>query len=290
VIIPDVVYGGTDEVLHLIFPKYGVTVTKVDSSDMSNYEKAILPTTKLLYGETPANPTMRLLDLAALAQIGKKHNILTAVDSTFASPYIQTPLKMGIDIVIHSATKYLGGHSDLCAGTITCSSSSLLRELYGTVRLLGNSLPAHDSFLLARGIKTLDVRMERHCKNALAVAQFLASHNKVVAVHYPGLPSHPQHALCQSQMKGLGGGMIAFDVGGVEQGRILIESVKLITLAVSLGGVESLIEHAASMTHTMVNREQRLKGGITDGLIRLSVGLEHPDDLIKDLEQALAKL
>jgi len=283
-------YGGTHELVSTILSRFNIEVTWVDSSNVANYETAIKKNTKLLYGETPANPTMSLLDLEQFGKLGIKYSIPSAVDSTFGSPYNQNPLKYGIDIVIHSATKYLGGHSDLVAGSITCSRRDLMEKIYPQYKLFGNGLPAFDSFLLARGIKTLDVRMERHNAVALKVAQFLEQHPKIEKVHYPGLKSHPYHELAKKQMKGFGG-MISFEVrGGSEAGRKLIESVKLITLAVSLGGIESLIEHAASMTHLNVPPEERLKAGITDGLIRLSIGLEHHEDLIKDLNQALEKI
>jgi len=290
VIAPQCVYGGTYELLSNLLSRFQVEVTFVDSTIVSNYEAAIKKNTKLLYGETPANPTMSLLDLEALGNIGKKHSIVTAVDSTFASPYNQKPLSLGIDIVIHSATKYLGGHSDIVAGTITPKNRELMEKIFPQYKLFGNGLSALDSFLLARGIKTLDVRMERHNKVALEVAQYLEKHEKVERVYYPGLESHSNHALAKKQMTGFGG-MIAFEVkGGADAGKTVIENVKLITLAVSLGGVESLIEHAASMTHINVSREERIKAGITDGLIRLSIGLEHHLDLIEDLNQALSKI
>jgi len=253
-------------------------------------KKNIKSNTKLLYGESPANPAMTLLDLETFGAIGKKHNVLTVVDSTFASPYNQNPLKYGLSIVIHSATKYLGGHSDLTAGTITFADKKHAEQLYNYIKLFGNSLSATDSSLLIRGMKTLAVRAEHQNKSAMEVARFLEKHPKVQSVNYPGLESHAQHDLAKKQMSGFGG-MLSFEVkGGEAAGKKLIENVKVITLAVSLGGVESLIQHAASCTHAMVPREIRLKNGITDGLIRLSIGLEDTRDLIKDLDDALSHI
>jgi len=215
-------------------------------------------------------------------------NIVTAVDATFASPYNIRPLELGMDVVVHSCTKYLGGHSDLMAGCVSVARDDLAKEFWQTTKLFGPVASPFDAYLLLRGIKTLEVRMERHNANAQAVATFLESHPAVVTVHYPGLPSHPHHDLCKRQLKG-GGGMVAFDMGSLAAAQKLIESLSVINLAVSLGGVESLVEHAASMTHTMVPREDRLAAGITDGLIRLSVGLESAEDLIQDLDQALSE-
>eukprot|EP01116_Phalansterium_solitarium_P003624 TRINITY_DN1443_c0_g1_i1.p1 TRINITY_DN1443_c0_g1~~TRINITY_DN1443_c0_g1_i1.p1 ORF type:complete len:403 (-),score=139.45 TRINITY_DN1443_c0_g1_i1:105-1313(-) len=287
IVAPAAVYGGTHELLRTFLCDFGVEVSFVDATEPANYDAAVRPNTKMLYGETPANPNMAVLDLDAFAAIAKKHSLVSVVDSTFASPFNQQPLRHGVDIVVHSATKYLGGHSDLLAGCIVCAQPAHYKVIMQTVKLFGATLSAFDSFLLARGIKTLDVRMRRHNKNALKVAQALERNPKVARVFYPGLQSHPQHELAKRQMRGFGG-MLAFEVvGGMEAARKLIESTKLVTLAVSLGGVESLVEHAASMTHTMVPREQRLASGITDGLIRLSVGIEGVQDLIADLEQAL---
>jgi methionine-gamma-lyase len=288
VVAPEPVYGGTHEIFTKVLPDYGVEVTFAKGTDIGEYRKAIQDNTKLLYGETPANPTMSLCDLRGLADLGREYQILTMIDSTFASPYNQRPLEMGIEVVIHSATKYLGGHSDIIAGTITSREKEFHQQSFQTLKLFGGTLSPFDSFLLARGIKTLDVRMQRHNENAMKVAQFLEDHEKVENVFYPGLESHPQHGLARSQMSGYGG-MMAFEViGGAKAGQRVIENFEVIVLAVSLGGVESLVEHAATMTHTMVPREERLKGGITDGLIRLSVGIEDADDLIADLDQALS--
>jgi methionine-gamma-lyase len=286
VIAPNPVYGGTHEVFHML-QSYGVEVSWASADDVNTYIPLVKKNTKVIYGETPTNPKLWIIDLETLAKLGKQHNAITVVDSTFASPYNQNPIKIGIDVVIHSCTKYLGGHADLTAGCIVSSTKELHKGFFQTLKLFGGTLSPFDAFLLTRGIKTLDVRMERINKNALAVATFLSKHEKVASVFYPLLPSHPQYELAKRQMKG-GSGIIAFEVkGGVEAGKKVIEAVKVITLAVSLGGVESLIEHPASMTHTMVSREDRIKGGISDGLIRLSIGIEDERDLITDLNNAL---
>jgi methionine-gamma-lyase len=290
VVAPNPVYGGTHELFQKILPQYGIEVTMVDGTNTLEYEAAIKDNTKVLYGETPANPTMSILDLSELGKIGKENSILTLVDSTFGSPYNQQPINLGVDVVLHSATKYLGGHSDIIAGSITSSSKEIHSRIFQTLKLFGGTLSPFDSFLLSRGIKTLGIRMERHNQNALLVAKFLENHEKVKRVYYPGLDSHPQHEIAKKQMRGFGG-MIAFEVhGGAAEGQKVIENLDLITLAVSLGGVESLIEQAATMTHTMVPRDDRLKSGITDGLIRFSVGLESANDLIDDLSSGLNQI
>jgi len=228
--------------------------------------------------------------LEGFAKLGREFGILTVVDSTFGSPYNQQPIKLGIDVSLHSATKYLGGHSDVLAGVVTSRTESIHNAIYDKHKLVGGCLSPFDAYLLERGVKTLALRVERHNANALKIAQHLEKHPKIERVWYPGLPSHPQHALGKKQMKGFGG-MLAFEVkGGETAGKTFVESVRLILLAVSLGGVESLVEHAASMTHSTVPREDRLKAGITDGLIRMSVGIEDADDIIADLNQALEKV
>jgi cystathionine beta-lyase/cystathionine gamma-synthase len=230
---------------------------------------------------------MSIIDIEELGNIGKSNSIITMIDSTFASPYNQNPINMGIDVVIHSATKYLGGHSDIIAGSITSADKDTHKQIFQTLKLFGGTLSPFDSFLLARGIKTLDVRMERHNENGITIANFLENHSKIERVFYPGLSSHAQHDIAKKQMRGFGG-MIAFEVkGGAAEGQKVIENLDVIVLAVSLGGVESLVEQASTMTHSMVSREDRLKGGITDGLIRFSVGLESTKDLKNDLSKAL---
>jgi len=289
IIAPECVYGGTHEFIKGVLHGFGIEATFVDSTDIRNYENAIKPNTKVMYGETPANPSMALTDLSALAALGKKHGVLTMVDNTFATPYHTRPIAdHGVDIVLHSATKYLGGHTDLLAGSITVATKEQYEKVFKGIKLFGGVCAPQISFLLQRGIKTLDVRLQRHSSNALAIAKFLEQHPKIKRVSYPGLPSHPQHELAKRQMRNGFGGLLAFEVkGGLSAAQTLIESVKVITLAVSLGGVESLIEHPASMTHSMVSKEEREKSGVNDGLVRLSVGIEGESDLIRDLADAL---
>ncbi len=261
-------------------------MTYVDATDPGNYAAAVRPETKVLYLESPANPTMKLVDIPAVVAIAKEHGITTVMDNTFATPINQRPLALGVDIVVHSATKYLGGHGDLMAGALVGKGAVIERARWQTNKILGGVIGPQTAWLILRGIRTLALRMERHNANALAVATFLDGRPKVRAVHYPGLPSHPQHALAQRQMAGFGG-MLAFDVGGVEEGRRLVNNVTLCSLAVSLGDVSTLIQHSASMTHASVQRERRLAVGITDGLVRLSVGIERAEGIITDLGSAL---
>ena len=309
VVAPKALYGGTHEWLSIWGPRLGIDVTLVDATTVSNYADAIRPNTRLLYAETPANPTMRLTDLEALGLLalearaqsngnvashtngdGTNCGVRVIVDGTFATPYHVRPLQQfpGVDAVIHAGTKYFGGHSDILAGTVSSNDAGLLQALGKASKLFGGPLAPFDAFLLARGLKTLDVRMARHAENAMEVARFLDMHPLVDAVFYPGLQSHPDHSLAQQQFRNGFGGMVAFDVAGGEvAGKRFVENVRLINLAVSLGGVESLVEHAASMTHTMVPADERREAGITDGLIRLSVGLESAKDIIADIDQAL---
>ncbi|MHA2366078.1 MAG: trans-sulfuration enzyme family protein [Candidatus Hodarchaeales archaeon] len=288
IIAPKAVYGGTHSLIQKIILKFGIEATWVDATKVENYSEAINENTKVLLGETPCNPTMTVLDLKEFGELGQEKSLLTIVDSTFGSPYNQQPIKFGIDCVIHSATKYLGGHADIIAGSLTSVDEKLHKETFSTLKLTSGMLSPFDSYLLARGLKTLDVRMERHNSNAFKIAKFLDSHPKVESVHYPGLETHPQHEIAKKQMKGFGG-MLSFEVkGGEKGGQNVIENLEIIVLAVSLGGVVSLVEQASTMTHTMVPREERLAGGITDGLLRLSVGLEGPEDLIQDLNNALS--
>ena len=289
IIMPKFLYGGTYEFLDTFGKKLGYEVTFVDSSNIKNYADAIRDNTRLVYAETPSNPAIRITDLTALAKLAKEHNLISMVDSTFASPYNQRPIDFGIDIVLHSATKYLGGHSDIIAGCIATSTKELLKKCHKALKLFGGVQSPFESYLLIRGLKTLEVRMVKHNENAIRIAQFLENHPKIAKVNYPGLPSHPDYELAKKQLSNGFGGMLSFEIkGGVEAGRAFVENLKIINLAVSLGGVESLIEHAASITHSMVPKEERESAGITDGLIRLSVGIEDINDLIKDLDQALA--
>jgi methionine-gamma-lyase len=271
-----------------ILSKYGVDFTLVDSSNKGKVESAIRENTKLIYLETPANPTLKLTDLQEVAELAKQHDIMTMVDNTFMSPYFQRPIELGADVVVHSLTKYLGGHSDLVGG-IVVGSNSFIKTLDPILKNTGGTIGPFEAWLTLRGIKTLPLRMQKHNENALKTAQFLESHPKIAKVYYPGLKSHPQHELAKRQMSGFGG-VICFEVkGGLEAGKKLMNSVKLCTLAVSLGAVETLIEHPASMTHAIVPKQEREKAGITDNLVRLSVGIEDVDDIIGDLRQALAE-
>ncbi len=285
----DCLYGGTLKLFMDIFSKFGIECTLVDSSDAANIEAAIRENTRLIYIETPANPTMKLTDIRATVKIAEEHRLLTVVDNTFMSPYFQRPLELGADIVVHSLTKYLSGHSDVIGGVVV-GSASFLKTLDPALTNTGATLGPFEAWLTLRGIKTLPIRMEKHNENAVRIAGFLEAHRKIEKVHYPGLESHLQHKLAKRQMSGFGG-VICFEVrGGLEAGKKLMNSVKLCTLAVSLGAVETLIEHPASMTHAIVPKEERLRAGVTDNLVRLSVGIEDVEDIIRDLEQALEKI
>ncbi|WP_296972201.1 methionine gamma-lyase [Tepidanaerobacter sp. EBM-38] len=290
IVAGDALYGCTHSFISEILPQYGIEVTMVDTSNLENIENAMKPNTKVIYVETPANPTMKLVDLEGASDIAHKHGALIIVDNTFMSPYLQRPIEHGVDIVVHSATKYIGGHGDVLAGLIIGP-----KELIDTMRIpylkdFGGILSPFDAWLLLRGLKTLGVRMDRHCANAQKVAEYLEKHPLIDKVYYPGLPSHPQYELAKKQMDGFGG-MMSFELkGGLEAGKVLMNSVKMITLAVSLGCVDSLIQHPASMTHSPVPREERLKAGITDGQVRLSVGIEDVEDIIADLDQALKEV
>lgn len=289
VVATDCLYGGTLKLFSDILPKFGIEFTLVDSSNVANVEAAIKENTKLIFVETPTNPTLKLTDLQAVSEIAKEHGVTTMVDNTFMSPYFQRPLELGTDIVIHSLTKYLGGHSDLVGGVIV-GSNPFFKTLDPLLKNTGATLGPFEAWLTLRGIKTLPVRIERHNENAIKVAEFLETHPKIKKVYYPGLKSHPQHELARRQMSGFGG-TLSFELkGGLEAGRKLMNSVKLCLLAVSLGAVETLIQHPASMTHAIVPREERLKAGITDSLVRISVGIEDVTDIIQDLKQALEKI
>ncbi|KAL9974389.1 hypothetical protein ACROYT_G011413 [Oculina patagonica] len=292
VVAPKMVYSGTLSLLKNILTRFGVECTFVDGSDISKYREAVKSNTKVLYCETPCNPTMILTDLEEFGKLGQSLGIVTMVDSTFASPFNQKPIKHGIDVVIHSCTKYLGGHSDITAGSLTLSSQQLLYKCYELQKFFGGCLSPFDAFLLHRGLKTLHVRMERHNQNAMEVAKFLEAHPKIEQVYYPGLPSHPHYDIAKKQMTGFSG-MLSFEVrGGKQEASRLVENVKLIQLAVSLGGVQSLIEVASGMSHCdkYISAAERLEGGLKESLIRFSVGLENVEDLKKDLEQAFEKV
>lgn len=279
-------YGGTYRILKTLYEKFGVSTTFVDTTDAKQIEQAIRPATRLIMFETPTNPLLRLTDLAAASSIARKHGIWTCCDNTFATPALQKPLALGCDMVVHSTTKYLGGHSDVVGGAILCNDTELYQKLKHYQNAVGATPGPMDCFLVLRGTKTLHLRMERHVVNAQRIAQFLSDHPKVERVYYPGLPSHAQHALAKRQMQGPGG-IVSFELkGGVEAGRRFASKTQLFALAESLGGVESLIDHPVTMTHGSIPREERIKAGLNDGLLRLSVGVEDVGDLIKDLERA----
>jgi cystathionine beta-lyase/cystathionine gamma-synthase len=281
-------YAGTLEIETELLPRFGVEASLVENTDVESYRRAIRPNTKLILVETPANPTLSVTDLAGVARLGRQHGIRTVADNTFATPINQNPLRLGIDAVFHSATKALSGHSDVSAGAVV-GSRRFIREAWYTLKLLGPVLNPFDAWLVMRGLRTLALRARRQNENAQAVARFLSRHPAVSRVHYPGLPSHPGHRVARRQMSGFGG-LLSFDLkGGLKAGVRLVESLKVITLAVSLGGVETLVQHPASMSHTMIPKKAREETGITDGLIRFSCGIEDAGDLIADLDQGLRK-
>ncbi|AZZ97351.1 aminotransferase class I/II-fold pyridoxal phosphate-dependent enzyme [Pseudoalteromonas sp. R3] len=281
-------YGCSFALFAHMLPKFGIEVTFVDMTDPQALADALQPNSKMLFAETPINPNMTVLDLAMLGQFAQQHKLISVVDNTFMTPLLQKPKHFGIDIVIHSATKYLNGHGDVVAG-IVCGSAEHIETIKLTVlKDIGATISPHDAWLINRGLKTLHVRVARHCENAQKVAEFLDNHPKVDTVYYPGLPSHPGYRFLGEQMKGAGG-VIAFEIkGGVSEGEKFINATELCTLAVSLGDPETLIQHPASMTHSPYTPEERQAAGISDGLIRISVGLEAVEDIIEDLENAFS--
>lgn len=288
VISTDDLYGGTYRIFKTIFEKYGIVFHFVDMLDVQNVKHTINGNTKLIWVETPTNPMMNIIDVEATAKIAKEAGVMLAVDNTFATPYLQNPLDQGADIVMHSATKYLGGHSDIVMGALVCNDESIAKEMYRIQNSSGAVAGPMDSFLVLRGIKTLHVRMQRHCENGEKIAHWLKTHPKVNKVYWPGFEDHPNHAIAKRQMRGYGG-MISFSLKGnrLEDAKKLAVGTKLFALAESLGGVESLIGHPATMTHGSIPKEEREKTGIVDSLIRLSVGIEDADDLIADLQGAM---
>ncbi len=290
VVAMDDLYGGSYRLFEGVRRRSaGLDFSFVDMSDLAKLEAAIRPETKLIWVETPTNPLLKLVDLEAVAALARRRGVLCACDNTFATPWVQRPLELGFDVVMHSATKYLNGHSDMVGGILVVGAN---KDLADRLAFLHNAVGAiqgpFDSFLALRGLKTLALRMERHCSNAQAVASYLEGHRKIERVIYPGLPGHPQYALAEQQMDAPGGMVTAFLKGGLEQARRFLERVEIFALAESLGGVESLIEHPAIMTHASIPADKRAALGISDGLVRLSVGVEGADDLIADLENALA--
>lgn len=283
-------YGPSRGIMEKVYPRFGVEASFVDCTDLEQIEAALRPETRLLYLESPANPTMGITDLAGACALAREHGVLSCVDNTFCSPYLQRPLELGADIVLHSMTKFINGHADIVGGAIVAATEELYERLSFMMINMGFNIDPHQAFLARRGLKTLALRIEKSQANARRVAEFLESHPRVRWVLYPGLPSHPQYELAQRQMRGPGA-MISFEVeGGLEAGKKVMDGVRLAVLAVSLGGVETLVQHPASMTHSKLPREERLEAGITDGLIRLSVGIEDLEDILADLEQALARV
>lgn len=288
VIAGDDLYGGTVRYFNQVLAKYGVTFSYVDTANLSALERALTPKTKLIYLESPTNPMLRLSDIRAVSDIAKAHRLLVAVDNTFATPYLQRPLDLGADVVLHSSTKYLGGHSDILGGALMTNDSSLYDKFVFNQKAVGAVPSPFDCWLLMRSVKTLALRMERHCENALAIAEFLHQHDAVKKVYYPGLPTHASHDLAKRQMPKGFGGIVSLDFGGRAEVEAFIKALNLFTFAESLGAVESLVCYPWEMTHVAVPIERRLQLGLTEGLIRLSVGIEDKDDLINELEQALS--
>jgi methionine-gamma-lyase len=290
IVCSSAVYGPTTTLLNTIMKKFGVETTFVHTANLEEVEKAIQPNTKVVYIETPGNPTLCISDIKEISKIAHKHNAFVVVDNTFMSPALQNPIALGADIVMHSLTKFLNGHADVVGGIIVVKDEPTYLVFRKTLNQLGGVIDPFNSFLVHRGLKTLALRMERHCENAQKIAEWLEQHPLVESIRFPGLKSHPHYDVGLKQHKGAGG-MITIELkGGIEAGRMMMNSVKLFQLAVSLGGVESLIQHPASMTHFSMGKEARLAGGISDGLVRISVGIENVNDLIADLEYALNKV
>jgi cystathionine gamma-lyase/cystathionine beta-lyase len=280
-------YGGTYRLFTSVYEKFGIQTTYVDTTDAANVEAAMRPETKVVWIETPSNPLLRITDIAAVGRIATAGNALFAVDNTFATPALQRPLALGADLVVHSTTKYLGGHSDVVGGAIVCNDDQLRHDLWYIQNAVGGVPGVMDSYMVYRGLKTLDVRMERHCANAKAVAEYLREHPKATAVHWPGFDDHPGHAVASKQMHGMGGMVSVVLEGELDAALSFASKVRLFRCAESLGGVESLLDHPATMTHGAIPKEEREKAGLPDGLVRLSIGLEDPADLIADLAQAI---
>ena len=288
VIAANDMYGGTYRLFSKVYERFGIVFTYVDTTDIHNIKNAVSPKTKLIWIETPTNPLMNITDIEGTATIAKANNVLLCVDNTFASPYLQNPLDMGADIVMHSATKYLGGHSDVIHGALMMNSAELREQLYFIQKSCGAVPGPMDCFLVLRGIKTLHLRMQRHCENGRTIAHWLRKHPKVGKVYWCGFEDHPNYAIARKQMRDFGG-MLSFELkdDSIEAAKKVLSSTKLFSLAESLGGVESLINHPASMTHASIPREKRIANGLSDTLIRLSIGVEDADDLIHDLDNAL---
>jgi methionine-gamma-lyase len=290
IVSTDAVYGPSRSIMESYFRKFGVESSYVNTTNLDAIRKAIQPNTRMLYIETPTNPTMEISDLEACCEIAHQHGLAVVVDNTFSSPCLQRPIEFGADVVFHSMTKFINGHADIVAGMIIAKNEELYKMIRAAMVGMGCNMDPHQAYMVLRGVKTLAIRMARAQENAIQVADYLEKHPKVAWVKYPGLKSHPQHALAEKQMDGPGA-MISFELkGGLGAGKILMDNVRLALLAVSLGGIETLIQHPASMTHSKMSRENREKAGITDGLVRFAVGIEDVEDIINDLEQALARI
>jgi cystathionine beta-lyase/cystathionine gamma-synthase len=289
VIVSNDVYGGTYRIAKMVLENYGLQFDFVDTTVLDTIINARRSTTRMIFVETPTNPMMSITDLHAVAQFARQYGIISVVDNTFATPYLQQPIDFGIDVVVHSVTKYLNGHSDMLGGFVATNHTAITEKLRFFQKAVGGIMSPFDAWLCLRGTKTLAVRMKQHCENAGIIAEWLTGQKKVLTVNYPGLSSHPQHALAKKQMRGFGG-MISFDVGSLSNAKKLLKNVSICSLAESLGGVETLISHPATMTHASVPKKDRLKNGVTDGLIRISVGIEDGDDIIGDLSRAIRKM
>jgi len=284
------VYGPARGVLEQDYMRFGVEASFVNTAKLDNIKAAIRPNTKVLYIETPANPTMDITDIAACAELAREHHLILVVDNTFSSPYLQKPLDLGADVVLHSVTKFINGHADIVGGIIVAKDPEVYKRIRHCMVYMGCNMDPTQAFMVIRGVKTLALRMERSQENAMKIARFLEKHPKIAWIKYPGLETHPQYELAKKQMTGFGG-MMSFGLkGGYEAGRKLMDNVHLALLAVSLGGVETLIQHPASMTHAAVSKENKLAAGITDDLVRYSVGIEDVEDIIQDLTNALEKV
>jgi cystathionine beta-lyase/cystathionine gamma-synthase len=285
VIVSQNVYGGTYRIAKSVWEDFGLQFDFVDTTDLNQIERVLRTNTRMLFIETPTNPTMEITDLAGSVQIAKKHKLISVVDNTFATPYLQRPIEFGFDIVVHSLTKYLNGHSDMLGGLVVTNDKAVAEKLRFLQKAVGGVLSPFDAWLCLRGTKTLAVRMKQHNENAMKVAKWLVTQPRVRKVHYPGLEDHPQHLLAKKQMCGFGG-MISFDLGSLAAASAFLKNVRLCALAESLGGVETLISHPATMTHASIPAEQRQRIGVTDGLVRISVGIEDVEDIIADLDSA----
>ncbi len=286
VILSQNVYGGTYRIARLIWEDFGLRFDFVDTTDLRNVERVLRPQTKMLFVETPTNPTMEITDLAAAAELARRHKLVSVVDNTFATPYLQQPLSFGFDVVVHSLTKYLNGHSDMLGGLVVTNDSGIAERLRFLQKSVGGILSPFDSWLCLRGTKTLAVRMKQHNENAMQIAQWLKKQPGVVKVFYPGLEDHPQHALAARQMRGFGG-ILSFELGNREKAGAFLKNLRLCALAESLGGVETIITHPATMTHAAIPADQRQRIGVTDGLVRISAGIEDVEDIIADIDAAL---